>query len=369
MSRKNECLSGRRALVQGAGSIGTHHAQALRRAGAEVDVIDPDSSALERMRLNLYPNRYGAWDPNIGLYAPGDEPGGYDLLISGTPPDVRNMATLDVLGRHNPELVLLEKPLCSPNLKGLDDLVEELRRRSIKVVMGYDHAVAPSVLFALDLIKTGSIGEVMAIEAGFCHSWDGILAAHSWLPGPHATYLGYTERGGGASGEHSHALHLAYVLTKAASLGDWKTVSGVLEYTSTPEGAEYDRVAIFCLATESGKLVRVTQDLVTEPERRFFRVQGSDGFVEWLCAGGPKGEDMVRWAEAKGGEIKEKKWNKVRPDDFYAEMVEISRVLSGEQEVGSSNISLASGLEVMKVLRVARDSYLAKGEASFSESL
>ena len=37
-------------------------------------------------------------------------------------------------------------------------------------------------------------------------AWDGIFAAHPWLEGPHASYLGYSSRGGGSSSEHSHAI-------------------------------------------------------------------------------------------------------------------------------------------------------------------
>jgi len=54
--------------IYGAGSIGNHLAQASRRMGWEVAVVDPAAVALERMRKDIYPARYGAWDGSIELY-------------------------------------------------------------------------------------------------------------------------------------------------------------------------------------------------------------------------------------------------------------------------------------------------------------
>ena len=77
-----------RVKIFGAGSIGNHLSQASRRMGWEVIVVDRDPAALERMRTDIYPKRYGAWDAAIEQFASGKEPkGGFDIIFIGTPPD------------------------------------------------------------------------------------------------------------------------------------------------------------------------------------------------------------------------------------------------------------------------------------------
>ena len=49
---------------------------------------------------------------------------------------------------------------------------------------------------------------VETIDVEFREHWGGIFAAHPWLEGPQDSYLGFWDRGGGASGEHSHAINL-----------------------------------------------------------------------------------------------------------------------------------------------------------------
>ena len=44
-----------RTKIIGAGSIGNHLAQASRRAGWSVEVVDTDTVALRRMKEDIYP--------------------------------------------------------------------------------------------------------------------------------------------------------------------------------------------------------------------------------------------------------------------------------------------------------------------------
>ena len=53
--------------IVGAGSIGNHLANAARTRGWNVVLTDIDPKALERARNEIYPGRYGAWDPAITL--------------------------------------------------------------------------------------------------------------------------------------------------------------------------------------------------------------------------------------------------------------------------------------------------------------
>ena len=136
----------RRVKVIGAGSIGNHLAQAARRIGWSVAIVDANPKALERTKNEIYPQRYGKWDESIKLYETGKEPrGGYDVIFIGTPPDVRMKLALDAL-EEKPKIIQLEKPLCGPYPTGRALLSEFMSayscQRHTKVVVGYDPAVS-----------------------------------------------------------------------------------------------------------------------------------------------------------------------------------------------------------------------------------
>lgn len=339
----------KKVKIYGAGSIGNHLAQASRRMGWEVDVVDPNQEALERMQTSLYPSRYGAWDDTIKLFKLGDEPsGGYDLIFLGTPPHVRIPLAKRMLAEE-PRILLLEKPLCGPNDPNLQDFVSEYGRQQKTIaVMGYDHAVSTSVESVRSILRLGGIGPIQTMDVNFREHWQGIFAAHPWLSGPEDTYLGFSEQGGGASGEHSHALHLWVSLLEAVDIG--RPVRGTCIMDIREQGkSRYDALAAFTFRMDSGRVCRVIQDVVTLPSRKTATIQGTNGVVEWSCN---KGYDLVRVTDERG-ESKETRFEKTRPDDFYLEMQHLDALIKGEIPEARSPISLASGVKVMEILRNA----------------
>ena len=132
--------------IHGAGSIGNHLAQASRRMGWSVDICDVDNKALERTKNNIYPSRYGEWDNSIGLYHSKEVPtGGYDFIFIGTPPDSHiDLARLAV--KEKAKVILIEKPLCTPDLKGAQELLNEANAANCMVFVGYDHAIGESAV-------------------------------------------------------------------------------------------------------------------------------------------------------------------------------------------------------------------------------
>lgn len=344
--------------VIGAGSIGNHLTQAARRMGWAVTVVDRDPEALARMRNQIYPARYGAWDAAVELVTSADEPkGNFDVICIGTPPDVRMPLALSAL-QEKPKVLLLEKPLCTPDFAGLQDFLD-MASDTIEttVLVGYDHAVSQSIDFVSSLLQTSAIGKVLTLDVEFRESWDGIFKAHPWLSGPGDSYLGYTARGGGASGEHSHALHLFNHLAIEAGLGQIVTASSLLQMEKLTNGGEYDSFAGFQLLTEADVIGRVVQDVITKPTRKWARIQGDAGFIEWFCNGHSAG-DLVRFQTKNPSESQQENiFAKKRPDDFFREMLHIQEVLAGNitnLAIGRrSPISLNSGLLVMEVLKSA----------------
>jgi predicted dehydrogenase len=341
-----------RVKIHGAGSIGNHLANASRRLGWSVDICDVDAAALGRTRDQIYPARYGKWDPAIGLHESAKAPkGAYDLICVGTPPDhhlALAMAALD----ERPRALQVEKPLCMPDLAGLAALVDKAREQGTAVFVGYDHVVGLAAELAADRLKRGEIGRAQTIDVEFREHWGGIFAAHPWLAGPHDSYLGFWRRGGGAAGEHSHAINFWQFLAHLTGAGRVVEVQATLDYVSDGK-VDYDRLALMNLRTESGLAGRVVQDVVTVPHRKWARVQGERGSLEWVCGVRP-GFDAVRWSTEPGREGAEDV-AKTRPDDFLRELRHIERALA-DGDAMNSPLALSRGVETMLVIAAAHES-------------
>ena len=336
-----------RAKIVGAGSIGNHLARALRSHDVAVDVVDADPAALERMRDVIYPARYGAWDPSIGLFLPDDAPrGGHDLIVIGTPPDSHlplAMAALD----EGPRALLVEKPLATPDLAGLDGLVARAADSGTRVFVGYTHGVADATLGAAARLTAGDLGAIMTIDTETREHWGGILAAHPWLAGPQASYLGDWRRGGGALGEHSHGLHLWQQLARAVGAGEVATVSATMDLRSV-DGVEHDCVALLDLTTTGGLVGRCVQDVVTRPPAKGARVTGEDGVLE-LRFERERERDVVV-VTRPDGERSVEEFPTTRTDDFGREVGHLLGALaSGE----ASPLDLAHGVATMHVIAAA----------------
>jgi predicted dehydrogenase len=93
--------------IYGAGSIGNHLAHACRTKGWDVLICDIDPDALKRTREDIYPSRYGRWDPDIRL-SEADMVSGenFDVVIIGTPPDTHISMATRVLENNPPKISL-----------------------------------------------------------------------------------------------------------------------------------------------------------------------------------------------------------------------------------------------------------------------
>lgn len=345
----------KKVKIFGAGSIGNHLANASRRMGWNVDICDVDAEALRRTREEIYPGRYGAWDESIGLYSNGEIPtGGYDLIIVGTPPD-SHMALAREAVKEHPKAILVEKPLCTPDLAGAQELLDEAIAAGVHVFIGYDHVVGKSAQLVGKLLREQKVGELDTIDVEFREFWGGIFGAHPWLSGPVDTYLGFWQRGGGSCGEHSHAANLWQYFAHQAGVGRIVEVSSEMEFVRD-DGVDYDKLCLMSVRTETGFLGRVVQDVVTRPTRKWGRAQGSAGFVEWYC-GHKAGVDSVVHS-LDGGVVSTTEVSKTRPDDFVQELKYIEAALAGNPE--DSPISVVRGLETMMVIAAAHKSAVEK---------
>lgn len=339
--------------IVGAGSIGNHLAQACRRIGWDVCIIDNDEQALERTKKNIYPQRYGAWDEKIELYKTGSEPkGGFDLIFIGTPPDSHMKLALELV-EEKPKILHIEKPLCPYTMEGVAELKNKLAALGNQtiVTIGYDHVVAESIEYIAEMLSKNSFGNILTMDVEFREHWQGIFKAHPWLKGPQDTYLGFTSRGGGAASEHSHALNIWQYFANILNWGRINQIQTLIKKVETPE-YKYDSIFALNLITESGNLGRIVQDVVTLPTRKWLRIQGDAGFMEWFCNGTPEG-DLIKYRVGNEGEVQEKVFPKKRPDDFYRLVLHYEKLLSGKLDIVDSQLNWEKGIETMEVVKLA----------------
>lgn len=334
--------------IHGAGSAGIHLAHAARRLGWDVVVCDIDPRALDRMQRVIYPARYGAWDEGIQLVDSRDAPhGGFDMIIVATPPEAHMPLLLSAL-EERPRAVIVEKPACPPSLELAQEAYDQSRAVGIAAFVGYTHAVSAAVNRMVALLGEGAIGEVHGLDVEFREHWGGIFAAHPWLRGPADSYLGSWERGGGASGEHSHAVHLWLYLAAAAGQGRVAEIDARLRYRRE-ERATYDSVCLMTLCTNQGLVGRVAQDVTTVPVRKSARITGTEGTLEWTCGYGPQGDSLV--VRRAGGHEETLHFPKARADDFIQELAHIEAHLG--DGAAESPISFDRGLDAIRIVAAA----------------
>ncbi len=336
-----------RVKIYGAGSIGNHLAHAARSLGWMVDIFDIDREALARTKEDIYPSRYGLWDESIGLFAIDEDSGNdYDYVFVGTPPDSHMKVALTSLEVDQPKCILIEKPFCTPDLHDAEALYSLSKERNVHVFVGYDHIVGESTSAFSNLLLNKKLGKLITLDVEFREHWGGIFNAHPWLSGPEDTYLGFWDRGGGSTGEHSHALNLWQHFAFIAGQGRAESVCANLQFISD-DRVDYDQLSLANITTETGFMGRVIQDVVTKPTRKWARAQAEDGFVELEC-GFNDGKDRVIYSEDSSPDnIQETVFRKTRPDDFIRELKHISESLKKEEK---SPLSIEKGLETMLLI-------------------
>lgn len=341
-----------RVKILGAGSIGNHLAHACRERGWRVTMCDIDPDALTRTRDDIYPSRYGAWDDAIRLSAPEAVAGeSFDIVIIGTPPDTHIALALAQLEAAAPSLLLIEKPLCTPDLSDCDELRARAEAAGTRILVAYNHRLTEHTRLAADWLAENPLGEITTLRAKTREHWGGIFNAHPWLAGPADTYLGFTSRGGGALCEHSHAINIWQYFAQLAGLGRIKQVSAMVDEVEAG-GAAYDRIAQLSVRTESGVIGTIVQDVVTQPAEKWLRLEGTRGYIEWQVNATPD-HDLARLV-VDGETVHELMVEKTRPDDFRGEIAHLGELL--ENPSLESPLDFQTGLDTMNVIVAALES-------------
>jgi predicted dehydrogenase len=128
-------------------------------------------------------------------------------------------------------------------------------------------------------------------------------------------------------------------------------VTATLEYVQE-SGADYDRLCLANLTTAQGYMGRVVQDVVTRPVRKWARLQGTQGFIEWICGYEP-GIDAIITPDNQGKAMVET-FAKTRPQDFILELRHLAAALEGD--ASRSPLAIERGLDTMVVVAAAHRS-------------
>ncbi len=344
--------------IFGAGSIGNHLANGCRNRGWDVEMTDVDEAALQRTKDDIYPARYGQWDEGIRL-TPASKLSNrqaLDVVIIGTPPGSHFEIALKAMKKNAPRVLLIEKPLCPPDLKNAEKLLKKAKEAGTILLVGYNHVLTKNTVKAKEFISAGVLGAPQAIHVQWLEHWGGIFGAHPWLAGPWDSYLGFSERGGGSCGEHSHAINIWQHMASLLGAGRISAVQAMMDMVDDGQ-CKYDRTAMLQVQTDKGLAGTIIQDVVTEPSVKSLRIQGASGFMSWH-ANYAKGQDALIVGKNKEPE-QLMTFAKTRPDDFAGEIEEVGRIV----ETGSSDgspIAIERGLDTMMVIAAAYRSHAKK---------
>jgi predicted dehydrogenase len=342
--------------IYGAGSIGNHYAYAFRKRSWDVKIFDTDDKALTRMKKEIYPNRYGKWDPKIKLINKDDN-SFYDLIIIGTPPDTHLKIANKILKNFPPKILHIEKPFCTPDLKNLNLFLKNLKKTKTKVISGYNHTLTKNTKFAEKFLKKNYIGKILTITSYNREYWKTIFDAHPWIKGASDSYLGFTKRGGGCLLEHSHAINIWQHFANYLKLGKINKVNANLNFIKKNK-VNHDDLSILNVTTEKGILGNITQDVITWPSQKFLRIEGDKGYLEWHT-NYTNNYDAVKIGTRKSEKIY--KFKKKRPDDFEGQVEVIQKLLNGKK-LPNLTISLKETLTTMLIISAALKSNKYKKE-------
>jgi predicted dehydrogenase len=333
-------------LIFGSGSIGNHMAFACRKNKMQVYVTDISKKALNRMREEIYPRRYGSWDNKINLTDYSDLKKikkNFDLIIIGTPPKTHIKIYNYCREKLSYKKILIEKPISNFLDKNLKTFKKNIKKDL--VFSGYNHSISPSFKYFFKNIFKNK--QIKKIEVSWCEAWDGILNAHFWLKNQSESYLGDYKKGGGALQEHSHGLHLLFLILNKLNINLNKVKLANNFIFSKSGQKKYDLFANF-LGFHNNTYFSYKTDLITFPAEKKITVLCSNKKYEWIC-NYLKNHDLVR-ITSNNKAINLKKFKKTRSSEFENEIKHIMKTNSILQR-NKSNLNPTYAVDTINLIK------------------
>lgn len=247
-----------KALIVGLGSIGRRHLKNLQSLGASQITIlrRPASSEIAEPRCEVVFNLADAlkFEPDFAIVSsPASEH--VDIALS-----------LADAGIH----LLIEKPLSS-NVKGVDQLINLARERSLVLMVGYNFRFYHPLQIIKQSLEDGAIGRPLSLRAAvgqFLPDWrynvDYRQSASARL-----------ETGGGVVLELSHEIDYARWL-----MGEPQTVFARTDRLSDLDLDVEDSAEVI-MTFANGATGNIHLDMIDRAPTRNCRITGTEGTITW----------------------------------------------------------------------------------------
>jgi len=250
-----------RILVIGCGSIGERHIRNLKDLSVgEIIACDPNQKRVsvvgKKHKIQTYTELGQALSRKV------------DAALVCIPPSAHVSIARKVIncGAH----VFIEKPL-SHSLKGVDELIDQARRKNLTIMVGYNFRFHPGVTLTKKLLDKGEAGRILSARAD----------VGQYLPDwrPWQDYrLSYTARkrlGGGIILDGSHELDYMRWF-----LGEVKEVSCFAGKLSRLEVDTEDTAEIL-LKFKNRAIAGIHLDFVRRDYSRNCEIIGEEGSIVW----------------------------------------------------------------------------------------
>ena len=254
-----------RCLIAGLGSIGRRHLYNLQELGCSDFVLyRTGKSTLPDDELKSFSNETDlkvalAHNPQAAIIA---NPTSLHLPVS-------------IAAARSGCHLLIEKPV-SHTLENLSELVMEVERKKIKVLVGFQFRFHPGLCAIKQLLEKNAIGQIVSAHAHWgeylpdCHPWEDYSQSYSTR----------ADLGGGVILTLCHPFDYLRWL-----LGEVKAVSAMLGRLGGLKSDTEDTANI-SLQFESGAIATVHLDYIQRPSSHWIEIIGQNGTIRWNNADG-----------------------------------------------------------------------------------
>ncbi len=339
-----------KVLVCGLGAIGQRHVRMLRQVcGASVRIAAYRSRKLAIVISDKLEATEGVKpEGHYGIEVFDD----FDVALADRPdavfvtnPISMHVATALAAARVGAHL-FLEKPVSS-TMDGIAELMREVKERRLVTMVGFQLRYHPMLEAVRGWVEAGEIGNIISAELHF----------GEWLPGMHPyedyrdSHAARADQGGGVINCLSHEIDLARwlvgpALTVAASGGHLSN----LEMNGVEDVAD---LQLSCAVGNRRVPVHVHLDFLQRPMRRYGRIYGDIGTIEWDYP-----TSTARIVRPPPAEPEVRSWATFERNDMF--VAEVRDFVQAVRNGSATRVPLLDGVETLKVC-VAAHRAMARG--------
>ena len=247
------------AALVGCGQIASVHADALRRAGISIiAVCDRDHQRASELALRADAAR--VFTETDALFREAKPDTAHVL----TPPS--SHAKLAVQATEASVHAVVEKPIAL-SVAEVDVMIESARRHNVNIIPHHNYLYKPSIIRALELVRSGEIGEVVHVE-----SFYGLSNEGGSYGGESGAHWAYRLPGGVFTNFLPHLIYL-----QDAFLGSIEAVTGVATAPAHTSGDPATELSVLVHGPNATGTMAVS--MRAQPYAKYVRVFGTKGLI------------------------------------------------------------------------------------------